>query len=323
MAPVHRRVTYKLYPSPGQAVGDRARLRPAPGLVQRGAGGADRGIPQGGQVDRLCRPVQIRDVIRRDDLAYRGLNAQSLQVTLKRLDRAFQSFFRRVKAGQTPGFPRFKGRDRFPGFGFKHHGDGFRFTPGKGWKHGTLRLSGVGEMSARGEARTPGEVVCADIQRKANGWHPASSSRASRTASARATPSRVSIGVWRRMPRSAYGPFQFEEIENDRFLAAEQNSLKAEQRVLSRALRGKRSKRAAKARKLLAHRSRRLANRRKDRTHQVTAWLVRDHALIVTEDLRITNVMASAKGTVAEPGKRLYQVPEGVTRLGLVGLRQV
>jgi transposase len=37
----------------------------------------------------------------------------SQQATLRRLDKAFAAFFRRVKAGRTPGFPRFKGRGWF------------------------------------------------------------------------------------------------------------------------------------------------------------------------------------------------------------------
>ena len=52
-------------------------------------------------------------------------------VTLKRLDLAFGAFLRRVKVAKEPGFPRFKSYDRFSGFGFKRHGDGFRFTPKK------------------------------------------------------------------------------------------------------------------------------------------------------------------------------------------------
>jgi putative transposase len=36
---------------------------------------------------------------------------------------------------------------------------------------GACRISGIGEMAARGEARTPGRVVCGDIQRKADGWY--------------------------------------------------------------------------------------------------------------------------------------------------------
>ncbi|HEX2200734.1 MAG TPA: helix-turn-helix domain-containing protein, partial [Gammaproteobacteria bacterium] len=40
------------------------------------------------------------------------LNFSSAQVTMRRLDKSFQAFFRRVKAGEKPGYPRFKSRDR-------------------------------------------------------------------------------------------------------------------------------------------------------------------------------------------------------------------
>ncbi|MGX9686239.1 RNA-guided endonuclease InsQ/TnpB family protein [Deinococcus wulumuqiensis] len=40
---------------------------------------------------------------------YAGVYSQVLQDVLKRLDKAFKAFFRRVRAGQTPGYPRFKG----------------------------------------------------------------------------------------------------------------------------------------------------------------------------------------------------------------------
>ena len=35
----------------------------------------------------------------------------------------FQDFFRRLKVGQKPGFPRFKSADRFPGWGYQEHGN--------------------------------------------------------------------------------------------------------------------------------------------------------------------------------------------------------
>jgi putative transposase len=34
----------------------------------------------------------------------------SQQATLRRLNKAFAGFFRRVRRGQTPGYPRFKGK---------------------------------------------------------------------------------------------------------------------------------------------------------------------------------------------------------------------
>jgi putative transposase len=305
MAPVHRRVTYKLYPDAEQAAGleracDLHRALYNAALEERidAWRKSKRSITFADQ----CKSVTAV----RLDPAYRGLNAQSLQVTLKRLDRAFQNFFRRVKAGQTPGFPRFRGRDRFPGFGFKHHGDGFKFTPRTGWRHGTLRLSGIGEMEARGVARTPGEVVCCDVQRKADGWW--------LSLVVACEPHReAGIGVvgidWgvETYATTCTGPMEFDAVENERFGAAEAEALRDQQRALFRALRGKRSRRAQKAKRLLAKRSRRLANRRKDRTHQVTARLVREHAIIVTEDLTIKNMTASARGTSEAPGKQVKQ----------------
>ena len=68
----------------------------------------------------------------------KGLNAQSLQVTAKRVALAFDSFFRRVNAGETPGFPRFKPIQRFGGWGYKTYGDGWKLIQPEG-RHGKVR----------------------------------------------------------------------------------------------------------------------------------------------------------------------------------------
>jgi transposase len=60
---------------------------------------------------------------------------------------------------------------------------------------------------------------------------------------------------------------------------------------------------SAQVRKWMAKRHRKVANRRKDFLHQTTARLVRGHSLIVTEDLTVANMTASAKGTKEKPGK--------------------
>src|SRR4051812_8645866 len=112
MVPVHRRVTYRLYPSPAQAT-EMGRLCE----LHRGLYNA--ALQERADAWRLARKSvgyaeQCRSLtqVRREDPEYLGVNAQSLQVSLKRLDLAFQAFFMRVKAGEEPGFPRFKGRDR-------------------------------------------------------------------------------------------------------------------------------------------------------------------------------------------------------------------
>lgn len=305
---VNRRITYKLYPSATQA----AKMERICEL--------HRALYNAALQERIdawrCSRVSIGyvqqckslTVIRREDLTYRGLNAQSLQVTLQRLDRAFQSFFRRVKErSEEPGYPRFKGRDRYPGWGYKEHGQGFRFVPATNWRHGKLRLFGIGTLQARGEARTPGRVVCADIMRKTGGWFV---SLVVECEPYREQSSDAVVGLdWgvKTFATLCHGPMQFSEIENDRLFAQEQERIKGAQRDLSRHLQGRRSKRAAKARSLLAKRSRKLANRRKDRNHKVTARLVRDHAVIITENLSVKNMTASAKGTAERPRKNVRQ----------------
>ena len=250
-----------------------------------------------------CKSLTL---IRQQNPEYLAVNAQSAQVTLKRLDLAFGAFFRRCKEGETPGFPRFKSRDRFNGWGYKTHGDGFRFTPREGWKHGNLRLSGIGTIAARGEARTPGRVVCADVQRKADGWFLSLVIECEPYRERGEREAGLDWGV-ETLATLAYGIDDFSQFENERPLAAETEALKTEQRALSAALRGKRSKRAMKARKAMARRWRKVSNRRKNRNHQITARLVRDHKLIVTETLTIANMTASARGTVEEPGKKVKQ----------------
>lgn len=54
------------------------------------------------------------------------VHSQVLQDVVKRLDKAFQAFFRRVKAGETPGYPRFKATGRYDSFtGMAREAPGF------------------------------------------------------------------------------------------------------------------------------------------------------------------------------------------------------
>jgi putative transposase len=194
-------------------------------------------------------------------------------VTLKRLDLAFAAFFRRVKEGKKPGPPRFKPYNRFPGFGFKHHGDGFRFTPGPNWRNGNLRLSGIGTMDARGEARTPGQVVCCDIMRKVDGWFMSLVVTCEPHRECGDLEAGLDWGV-ETFATLAYGPGEYDAFAKDRLLNSEQEALRIGQRQLSHALQAKRSRRARKARRALAKRHRKVANRRKNHVHPVTAKLV-------------------------------------------------
>ena len=55
---------------------------------------------------------------------YHDVHSQVLQDVLTRLDRAFQAFFRRVQAGEQPGYPRFQRGNRYHSFTYKQFGNG-------------------------------------------------------------------------------------------------------------------------------------------------------------------------------------------------------
>src|SRR5258708_35171411 len=57
---------------------------------------------------------------------FKAVHSHIFQVATADCDKAFLAFFRRVKAGETPGYPRFKGFHYFDSFGFKEYGNGFR-----------------------------------------------------------------------------------------------------------------------------------------------------------------------------------------------------
>ena len=166
-----RKVTYRLYPTKRQAAGMQDTLL----LHQQLYNGAleERiGAYKTHKKTLTCFDQnQELTHLRKDIQEYRSLNAQSLQVTMKRLDLAFKAFFRRLKNGNKPGFPRFKSLDRYPGWGYATHGDGWRLFPGDDNKHGVLRLSGVGHIKMRGKARNVGVPKTCEIQHKQGRWY--------------------------------------------------------------------------------------------------------------------------------------------------------
>lgn len=95
----------------------------------------------------------------------------SQQATLRRLDKAFAAFFRRVKDGQKPGYPRFRGVGRFDTVEFPKDGDGC------GWDsspHDTVtrvRLKGVGHVRVHQHRPTCGRVKTIEVKREGKRWY--------------------------------------------------------------------------------------------------------------------------------------------------------
>jgi putative transposase len=117
---INRKVSYRLYPTPRQeaALLETKRLHQQlynAAIQERRDAYRLRGISV--SYTQQCRGLTQ---LRAEAPEYEALNAQSCQVTLKRLDEAFGHFFRRLKEKQKKaGYPRFKSISRFKGWGYK------------------------------------------------------------------------------------------------------------------------------------------------------------------------------------------------------------
>lgn len=94
---------------------------------------------------------------------YRTIHSQVLQDTLKRVDKAFKAFFRRVKAGHTPGYPRFQGKERYDSFCFPQSGFALEQRAGTAPK---LVLSNIGHIKIKLHRPVHGHIKTCTIKRE-------------------------------------------------------------------------------------------------------------------------------------------------------------
>jgi putative transposase len=92
-------------------------------------------------------------------------NFSSCQATLRRLDWSFQAFFRRVKNGETPGYPRFKGRNRFDTVEFPSYGDGCKL------EGALVYFQHIGHIKIKLHRPVEGTIKTISFKREADGWH--------------------------------------------------------------------------------------------------------------------------------------------------------
>src|SRR3990172_5731385 len=114
---------------------------------------------QGKTLSRMTQQKDLTD-LRAADVEYAGVAAIILRSALFRLERAYQAFFRRVTQGGTPGFPRFKSRDRYDSFSFSEPA-----VTGR-----VLQVPRLGPVRLRLYRHLKGKPLEARIRKTASGW---------------------------------------------------------------------------------------------------------------------------------------------------------
>ncbi len=247
--------------------------------------------------DQSAQLTEIRSA--RPDQAVWSFSSQ--QATLRRLNKAFAGFFRRVKAGQTPGYPRFKGKSRFDNVEWPKDGDGARWLP----ETKRVYLQGVGQIKVHLHREVRGRVKTIQIKRAGRRWMlvlscddvPASPLPATGRQAG------IDVGIVRYVTLS-----DGTGVDNPRWARAAADRLTAAQQRLARAKR--RSKIRERRRETVAARHRKIANQRKDFHHKQARALVAQYDLLVVEDLQIANMLRRAK-PLADPENPGQFLPNG------------
>ncbi|MBM0224192.1 MULTISPECIES: RNA-guided endonuclease TnpB family protein [Micromonospora] len=240
---------------------------------------------------------QLKDIRRTDPDGQGRWSFSSQQATLRRLDKAFAAFFRRVEAGQTPGYPRYKGVGWFDTVEWPKDRDGCRWNSAPDSGQTRVYLQGVGHVRVHTHRKVDGTVKTISVKRDGRRWYLILSCDQVPVEPLPATGRAVGVdmGVASFLTTS-------DEIEvvNPRLLAASAARLAAGQQALARCKRGSGRRRKARERVAALHGT--VRRQRLDHAHKTARWLVRHHDLICHEALQIRNMTRSAAGTVDTPG---------------------
>jgi putative transposase len=284
---VNRNYAYRLYPNRTQA-----QLLGRVLEVHRQL--YDAALQERRDAWRMCRKSityydqanQLK-AIRQFDEDAAWLNCASIQQTLRRLDRAFAAFYRRVRAGETAGYPRFKSKCRFNSVEYRW-GNGIRFRGSR------LHVHNVGTLKVKWHRELPGEatIKCAYLKRDGVRWYvvlslvlpdPPPLTHAG-------PPVGLDVGL-----RALIALSNGVVIENPSHFRAAENHLADAQRVLSRRMRF--SGRWRQQARRVARLYRRITNRRRDFAHKLSRQLSTTYSLLAVEDL---NVSALARSPLAK-----------------------
>jgi putative transposase len=209
-----------------------------------------------------------------------AVHSQVLQNVAVRIDLAFQAFFRRVKTGEKPGYPRFRGRYRHDSFCFPQYGNGCRLDGNQLYlsKIGTVRV--VLHRPIEGTPKT----VC--VRRSATGkWYVTLACQWEPTPLPE-TPEQVGMDLG----LTTFAAFSTgEKIENPRFFRAEEKALAKTQRRLAKEAKGTPKRR--KQRQVVARVHERVRWRRQDFAHQESRRIVNRFQFIAVEDLSVNRMV--------------------------------
>ena len=219
---------------------------------------------------------------------YRAIHTHLLRDPILRLDRAFQAFFRRIKRGEKPGYPRFKGTGQYKTFTFPDAVN----RNGAAIDDDRLRLTGIGHVKIKLHRPYEGTIKQVSVTLDGDGhWYAALICKTGLDTPLPVTGESVGVDVG---TRNFAALSTGETVDNPRPLVRAYERIVLAQRVVAQRVRG--SHRRRKAVRLLAKQHARVRNTRMDFHHKLARNLVERFDSIAIEDL---NVKGLAGGMLA------------------------
>jgi putative transposase len=254
--------------------------------------------------------AQLKDIRAFDPERQGRWSFSSQQATLRRLDKAFAAFFRRITSGDTPGYPRFRGANWFDTVDFPKDGDGCRWDSTPHDPVTRVRFQGVGHVRVNQHRPVAGRVKTVSVKRESRKWFVVLTAEQDQPEPLPATGSVVGIdlGIASFLADSGGG-----FVPNPRHGRTAAAKLETAQRALSRFPRVRRDKRTGNHQRAVdkvAGLHRKVRRRRLDHAHKTALGLVRVHDFIAHEDLRIRN-MSRAVAPKPDPDRAGAFLPNG------------
>lgn len=214
---------------------------------------------------------------------FNAIHSQVCQDVLKRLDKAYKAFFNRIKKGNTPGFPRFKGRDRYNSFTFPQ--SGFSIEKNR------LRLSKIGHIKIVQHREIIGKLKTCSIILNASGkWYACFSCEINNTISQERNFDNIiglDLGITNFIITSNNN-----RIDSEKFLKKHLSRLKTCQMRKDKSI-DKHKK--SNWKQFVARIHEKITNCRSDWQHKVANRLIKDNDIIVVEKLNIKNIIYDSK----------------------------
>ena len=214
------------------------------------------------------------------------VDATALQSSIRDLDTSFQNFFRRIKNGEKPGFPKFKSKkNRHQSYKSKCVGTNIKVLEKE------VQLPKLGLVKCRVSKEVKGRVLSATVSQNPSGkYFVALCCTDVEIDPLPSTGAVVGLDVGLKSFAITSDGIEY---PNHKFLTKRQRKLARLQRQLSRKSKG--SKRREKERVKVAQFQEHIANQRKDTLHKLSTQLVRDYDLIAIEDLAPKNMVKNHK----------------------------